>query len=631
MCGIAGVIGKGEQGNELIRVMTDAIIHRGPDDEGHYVDATLALGMRRLSIIDLEGGKQPITSQNENFVIVFNGEIYNYKALRAQLIKRGYKFKTHTDTEVILHLFEDEGALCLGKLRGMFAFAIFDKRKQKLFIARDFFGIKPLYYYVEDGRITAFGSEIKSILTIPGVARMVNDEAVVNYLSFQYNPLKETFFKNIFKLSPGSFLDIDLAQGTFTEKRYAEFSFGTNSQGPTLESGALRSDLGNFSEEKWTQELIAVLDDSVKHHMVSDVPVGSFLSGGIDSGIIAALAQKNLKNRKLSTFTIGFDEVTEAREAEVTARRIGTSHKAITISRKEYFKELPKIVWHFDEPVADPSAAALYFVAREARKKVKVVMSGEGADELFGGYNIYLESYARRRLMIVPKFIREYFLRPLAGSKLSFRGKNFLIRFFSNIEDWYIGNAQIFSHKEIGDLWKGGEGSRLSLAPLYKKVTGRQDSEKMQYIDINTWLPGDILAKADKMTMAHSLELRVPFLDREVQNFARNVPPSLKWKNYTTKYLLRRVADVLLTSEISRRKKLGFPTPVKKWFDASQTELYTRITKNTYIREHFNVSVIEQLIADHMSGRADNARKLYLLLLLALWHDIYIGKTMVIR
>ena len=215
MCGIAGIIGKGEQNKELIRVMTDAIFHRGPDDEGHYVDATLALGMRRLSIIDLEGGKQPITSQNENFVIVFNGEIYNYKALREQLIKRGYKFKTHTDTEVILHLFEEEGSACLGKLRGMFAFAIFDKRKQKLFIARDFFGIKPLYYYVEDGRITAFGSEIKSILTIPGVPRVVNDEAVMNYLSFQYNPLKETFFKNIFKLTPGSFLDIDLAQGTF--------------------------------------------------------------------------------------------------------------------------------------------------------------------------------------------------------------------------------------------------------------------------------------------------------------------------------------------------------------------------------------------------------------------------------
>src|SRR3989344_1474976 len=477
MCGIAGIIGKGEQNKELIRVMTDAIFHRGPDDEGHYVDATLALGMRRLSIIDLEGGKQPITSQNENFVIVFNGEIYNYKALREQLIKRGYKFKTHTDTEVILHLFEEEGSACLGKLRGMFAFAIFDKRKQKLFIARDFFGIKPLYYYVEDGRITAFGSEIKSILTIPGVPRVVNDEAVMNYLSFQYNPLKETFFKNIFKLTPGSFLDIDLAQGTFIEKRYAEFNF---------EATAKENNGTEISEEKWTQELIAVLDDSVKDHMVSDVPVGSFLSGGIDSGIIAALAQKNLKNRKLSTFTIGFDEVTEAREAEVTARRIGTSHKAITISRKEYFRELPKVVWHFDEPVADPSAVALYFLAREARKKVKVVLSGEGADELFGGYNIYLEPFARRKLQYVPKIIRKLIFTLLSKILPNVRGIKFLERSLIKAEDWYIGCTTIFSKKEVENIWNGNAYESMSLAPLYNQVKNSSDSEKMQYIDIHT-------------------------------------------------------------------------------------------------------------------------------------------------
>lgn len=616
MCGIAGIIGKGKKNKKLIGEMTDAIVHRGPDDDGFYVDDMLALGMRRLSIIDLEGGKQPITSEDENFVIVFNGEIYNYRALREQLITKGYQFKTHTDTEVILHLFEEEGNACLGKLRGMFAFAILDKRAQRLFIARDFFGIKPLYYYVEDGHIAAFGSEIKSILANPDVPRVVNDEAVVNYLSFQYDPLKETFFKNIFKLAPGSFLDIDLASGAYTEKRYAEFSFDPLSSDGEGE---------RTSEDVWVKELLVTLDDSVKHHMVSDVPVGSFLSGGIDSGIIAALAQKNLKKRKLSTFTIGFDEVSEAREAEITAEHIGTDHTAITVSRNEYFKELPKIVWHFDEPVADPSAAALYFVAREARKKVKVVMSGEGADELFGGYNIYLEPYARRRLMLVPTIIREKILRPLSVSKYYFRGKNFLIRFFSKLEDWYIGNANIFTQKEIEALWKGEPYARMSLAPLYQKVADREDSEKMQYIDINTWLTGDILAKADKMTMAHSLELRVPFLDREVTAFARHIPSRLKWKHYTTKYLLRRVADTLLTPTIARRKKLGFPTPVAKWFDSSQSILYHRITKNAYIREHFNIPVIEKLITDHTGGLADNSRKLYLLLLLAIWYDIYFG------
>ena len=449
-----------------------------------------------------------------------------------------------------------------------------------------------------------------------------------NYLSFQYNPLKETFFKGIFKIAPGNFLDIDLVSGVFTEQCYAEFSFGENSQGPTLESGALRSDIGNSGEAEYAKELLAVLDDSVKHHMVSDVPVGSFLSGGIDSGIIAALAQKNLGDRKLSTFTIGFDEVSEAREAEVTARHTGTDHKTVTIARDEYFKELPNIVWHFDEPVADPSAAALYFVAREARKSVKVVMSGEGADELFGGYNIYLEPYARRCLAFVPKIIREKILRPLSESNYSFRGKNFLTRFFSHLEDWYIGNANIFSQREVENMWKWKSCARMDLAPLYKKVSNREDSEKMEYIDINTWLPGDILAKADKMTMAHSLELRVPFLDREVSDFARRLPPNLKWKNYTTKYLLRRVADTLLTPTIARRKKLGFPTPIGKWFDASQGGLYRSITENTYIREHFNMLAIQKLIDDHISGHKDNARKLYLFLLLAFWYNIFIGETM---
>ncbi len=616
MCGIAGIIGKGNENGRLARVMTDCIIHRGPDDEGHYSDENMAMGMRRLSIIDLKGGKQPITSQDENFVIVFNGEIYNYKALREDLLARGYIFKTHTDTEVILHLFEAEGNACLTKLRGMFVFSILDKQTQKLFIARDFFGIKPLYYLLDNGAVSAFGSEIKSILALPGVSRVVNDEAVVNYLSFQYNPLKETFFKGIFKLAPGSFLDIDLASGVFKEERYEEFILAS-------ENGV--------SEEARVDELLAVLDDSVKHHMVSDVPVGAFLSGGIDSGIISALAQKNMGERKLSTFTIGFDEVTEAREAEITARHIGTDHTAVTISSEEYFRELPKIVWHFDEPVADPAASALYFIAREARKKVKVVMSGEGADELFGGYNIYLESYARRRLAFIPSIIREKVLRPLAESKLTFRGKNFLIRFFSRLEDWYIGNANIFTPQNIETLWLGKSFTRMSLTPLYERVADRTDSEKMQYIDINTWLVGDILAKADKMTMAHSLELRVPFLDRRVSDFARKLPPELKWKNYTTKYLLRKVADRILTHEIARRKKLGFPTPVGKWFDASQVSLYARITKNKYICEHFNVEIIQNLIDDHIAGRADNARKIYLLLLLALWYDIFIEQSLPIK
>lgn len=622
MCGIAGVIGRGkdsEDNGRLVRAMTDCIVHRGPDDQGYYANDLLALGMRRLSIIDLAGGKQPITSQSGDLVIIFNGEIYNYRALREDLIARGYKFKTHTDTEVVLNLFEAEGSACLTKFRGMFALAIWNKKTQKLFLARDYFGIKPLYYLLEDGQVKAFGSEIKSIFALPHVSRSVNDEAVWNYLSFQYNPLNETFFKGIWKLPPGNFMEIDLETGKYIKRRYWEFSFAPED---------------SKSEEARVRELVSVLEDSVKYHMVADVPVGAFLSGGIDSGIIAALAQKNFNagnGGKISTFTIGFEEVSEARAAAVSAQYIGTNHTATTVSHEEYFRELPKVVWHFDEPVADPSAVALYFLAREARKKVKVVLSGEGADEIFGGYNIYLEAYARRRLALVPRIIREKILRPLALSRYSFRGKNFLVRFFTKIEDRYIGNANVFSRIEVGELWKGKAFTPLDLAPLYGEVKDREDSEKMQYIDISTWLPGDILAKADKMTMAHSLELRVPFLDRDIADFARRLPPKLKWKNYTTKYLLRRAADRILTPEIARRKKLGFPTPVGQWFEAHEQELAERILKNSYIKNHFNMPIIEKMITDHVAGRKDNARKIYALYMLALWHDVFVGETLVVR
>lgn len=622
MCGIAGIIGRTEEvGGTIIRSMTDAIVHRGPDDDGYYVGHMLAMGMRRLSIIDVEGGKQPIASENGNLVIVFNGEIYNYRELRADLAAQGYTFKTHTDTEVILRLFETEGSACLAKLRGMFAFAILNKTKKELFLARDPFGIKPLYYLVENGACRAFASEIKSILEIPGFVRTVNDEAVFNYLSFQYNPLRESFLKGIWKLDPGSFMRVRLETGEFTAGRYAEFLFAKG---------------GAVGAKEATTTLHTVLKDSVRHHMIADVPVGAFLSGGVDSGIIAALAQGERAQAagevgSISTFTVGFAGASEAREARVTAHHIGSDHYEAVISPETYFEELPKIMWHFDEPVADPAAASLYFLAREARKKVKVVLSGEGADELFGGYNIYREPFARRRLNIIPRTIRERILRPLADSSWHFYGVNFLKRFFSGIKYWYIGNAHIFNPNEVAELWRGNPYERMSLAPLYARVTERTESEKMQYIDINTWLVGDILAKADKMTMAHSLELRVPFLDREIANFARALPPVLKWRRGTTKYLLRRVADTLLTPGIARRKKLGFPTPVGRWFTAERIDLYERITKNSYILKHFNISIIERMIADHIARRADYGRKIYLLLSLAIWHEVFIEKSVSLK
>jgi asparagine synthase (glutamine-hydrolysing) len=620
MCGITGVIGKHTPHKDsLIREMNNIISHRGPDDDGFFVDDAVALGMRRLSIIDLAGGKQPIESADGNKLIFFNGEIYNYKELREDLEKE-FSFKTHTDTEVILHLYEKEGEAGILKLRGMFAICIYDKVKEEVLLVRDYFGIKPIYYIKKDKQILGFASEIKSLLAHPEYKKEINDEAVYNYLRFQYNPLEETMFKGIFKLLPGHLMRVDLKNNSFSIKKYYSFAFnedsGMNEAGA---AGALRE----------------TMEDSVAHHMIADVPVGSFLSGGIDSSINATLMQKVLKGtkdlpagRQVSTFTIGFEEVTEGQEAKVTSNFLGTDHSEIKVDSKDYFAELPKIVWHFDEPVADPSAVALYFLAREARKKVKVVLSGEGSDEFFGGYNIYLAPYAYRVGKLVPQFIRKAISPFIYNSDKKFFGKNYIKRCIENIEDWYIGNASIFKEKELKNLWTGEKQNFFSLREIYEEVKNQSDSTKMQYVDMNTWLPGDILAKADKMTMAHSLELRVPFLDKEVADFARRIPDRLKWKNGQTKYLLREAFKNVLPEETRKRKKLGFPTPIRHWFTEKTTDQYKIILDCPYIKNNLDISKIQKMIDDHVDGKEDNARKIYILLLLGIWHQQFFPENM---
>lgn len=608
MCGIAGIIGKGGD-KALIKKMTEQIIHRGPDEDGFYVDNEVALGMRRLSIIDLKTGGQPIASKNGNKLIFFNGEIYNYKDLREQLVEKGYEFKTKTDTEVVLHLYEDEGEKMLLKLRGMFSFCIYDCENRLLFLARDYFGIKPLYYFKKEGRILAFASEIKSLLCHPEYKKEVNDEAIFNYLSFQYNPMAETAFKNIYKLPPAHFLKIDLKNNNIEVKRYWAFRFNQDE---------------GMEEGRAARELLEKLKDSVKHHMVSDVPVGAFLSGGIDSGTIATLMQTISGAKKISTFTIGFKNFGEGEEAKITSDYLKTDHNEIKVSAYDYFKALPKIVWHFDEPVADPSAAALYFVAWKASKKVKVVLSGEGADELFGGYNIYLEPFSRRKLSLIPKFLRDIIFRPLYKSDLNFRGKNYLRRFFSELEDWYIGNACVFDKNEIKRLWKGRAFESFSLKPYYDSARSLSDSTKMQFIDINTWLAGDILAKADKMTMANSLELRVPFLDVKIAEFASSLPDRLKFKGRVTKYLLRQAVKNILPEPTRKRRKLGFPTPIHAWLREEQAAgVFGQIRESDYIRKNMDLDYINQIIGEHVSGKKDNSRKIYSLLLLSLWYSIF--------
>ena len=608
MCGIAGIISQSLKDRELvIGDMVAKITHRGPDDNGFFIDSNVGLGMRRLSIIDLSTGKQPIYSADGKLVIFFNGEIYNYKELREELIEKGYIFKTHTDTEVILHMFEAHGENMLSRLRGMFTFCIYNTEKKKIFIARDFFGIKPLYYLKKGGAIIAFSSEIKSFFGIPEFIPIVNDDAVFNYLSFQYNPLTETFFKNVYKLPPGHYMSIDVENGKSEIQRYWSFEFNQKN---------------NLDKKQTTDKIQSVLKDSVKHHMIADVPVGAFLSGGIDSSIITSLMQE-IRAGKVKTFTVGFDILTEGIEAKETSDFLETDHTEIMVGKDEYFKSLEKVVYHFDEPVADPSSIGLYFVAKEAAKHVKVVLSGEGSDEFFGGYNIYLAPFAYRKLSWFPKSIIGMFLK----LPFEFFGKNYLRRVSSNLEDWYIGNASIFSKSEVKSLWKSDiSRTVLDIRYFYQKVSNLSDSTKMQYIDINTWLVGDILAKADKMTMAHSLELRVPFLDIEVAKLAETLPDHFKWHGGVTKYLLREAFKKIIPESTRNRKKLGFPTPIRDWFSKDSQDLYDLILKNDYIVSYLNIDYIKKIINDHLSKKNDNSRKIYSLLMLALWYNVFIKK-----
>jgi asparagine synthase (glutamine-hydrolysing) len=612
MCGIAGVVSpKIDDKEAIIGKMVAKITHRGPDDDGFYVDKNIAMGMRRLAIIDLETGRQPIATEDGKLVIVFNGEIYNYKQLKEELLQKGHKFKTTSDTEVILKMYEEYGEKMLPKLRGMFVFSIYNTETKEVFIARDFFGIKPLYYLIQDEKVVAYSSEVKSFETFPGFKAEVNHTAVVNFLSYQYNPLVETLFKNVYKLPPAHYLKINVITGVVDISKYWNMEFHPNSSIP---------------EEEAKRDIHDIVKDSVAHHMIADVPVGAFLSGGLDSSIITTLMQEIRGESKIKTFTVGFNTLTEGKEAEETASFLGTDHTELNIGPEEYFSVLPKVVYHFDEPIADPSAVGLYFVAEEASKHVKVVLSGEGSDELFGGYNIYLTPLESQKLAWIPKSILSIF----TNLPFEYYGKNYLKRVSMKLEDWYIGqkyfNGSIFTREEISQLWKAPSEKYMSLSPLYKSAKKLSDSTKMQYVDINTWLVGDILAKADKMTMANSLELRVPFLDTEVAKMAGKLPDKYKWNGGVSKYLLREAFKNIIPETTRNRRKLGFPTPIKDWFTADRKEVYRTILENEYIDSHMDIEYIKDIIEDHVHNKADNSRKIYILLVLALWYDVFISK-----
>ena len=605
MCGFVGFCDDSKNKKKIIRDMADIIKHRGPDSDGYYVDNNIALGFRRLSIIDLDKGSQPIFNEDKDKVIVFNGEIYNYKEIREELKSKGHKFSTNTDTEVILHGYEEYKEDILNKLRGMFAFVIYDIKEKSLFGARDFYGIKPFYYYYDNENFL-FGSEIKSFLGSPNFKKELNKDMLSQYLTFQCSIGEDTFFKNTYKLLPGHYFiykDKELEV-----KKYYEVKLEPND---------------DKSLEEWVSGIREVIDNSVLAHKVSDVEVGSFLSSGVDSSLIAKLSSVD------KTFTVGYDnkKYSEIDYAKEFSDKINVSNVSKKISKEEYFKEFSNVQYYMDEPLADASAVMLYFLSKTASKHVKVCLSGEGADEIFGGYNIYHEPYSVSWYNKIPYFIRKC-IGILVYPFRNYTGFNFLYRRSKKIEDRYIGNAFIFEPndaKKIVNFNYGNKTYKDFTKPYYDKVSDLDVVTKMQYIDFNFWLIYDILLKADKMSMANSLEVRVPYLDRKVIEYASKLPSKYKIVGNETKYAFRKVAKEELADKVADKKKLGFPVPIREWL--KEDDVYQEV-KNIFLESEyfFKPKKIIKLLDDHRTGKRDNSRKIWTIYTFLVWYQEYFIK-----
>lgn len=605
MCGFVGFCDDSKNKKKIIRDMADIIKHRGPDSDGYYVDNNIALGFRRLSIIDLDKGSQPIFNEDKDKVIVFNGEIYNYKEIREELKSKGHKFSTNTDTEVILHGYEEYKEDILNKLRGMFAFVIYDIKEKSLFGARDFYGIKPFYYYYDDDNFL-FGSEIKSFLGSPNFKKELNKDMLSQYLTFQCSIGEDTFFKNTYKLLPGHYFiykDKELEI-----KKYYEVKLEPND---------------DKSLNEWVSGIREVIDNSVLAHKVSDVEVGSFLSSGVDSSLIAKLSSVD------KTFTVGYDnkKYSEIDYAKEFSDKINVSNVSKKISKEEYFKEFSNVQYYMDEPLADASAVMLYFLSKTASKHVKVCLSGEGADEIFGGYNIYHEPYSVSWYNKIPYFIRKC-IGILVYPFRNYTGFNFLYRRSKKIEDRYIGNAFIFEPndaKKIVNFNYGNKTYKDFTKPYYDKVYDLDVVTKMQYIDFNFWLIYDILLKADKMSMANSLEVRVPYLDRKVIEYASKLPSKYKIVGNETKYAFRKVAKEELADKVADKKKLGFPVPIREWL--KEDDVYQEV-KNMFLESEyfFKPKKIIKLLDDHKAGKRDNSRKIWTIYTFLVWYQEYFIK-----
>ena len=610
MCGFVGFTGHVENDERVLKAMMDRIVHRGPDMGGTHIKDGVALGFRRLSILDLtEAGAQPMGNEDGSVFVVFNGEIYNFQELRAELEAAGHTFHCDADTEVLVHGYEEWGEGLVDRLRGMYGFVAHDMRSGKLFGARDIFGIKPFYYYQTADGDLLFGSEIKSFLEHPGFEKAVNKKALRPYLTMQFPATDETFFAGVYKLPAAHCFTFDIAAARMDVRRYWDADF---------------SDDNSKTFDEYVEECDRVVHESVAAHRIADVKVGSFLSGGVDSSYIAACLMPD------KTFSVGFDykDFNETNYAKELSDKLGIENYRKMVTADEFFEVLPQIQYHMDEPQSNLSSVPLWFLAQLAAEQVTVVLSGEGADELFAGYAYYedVPSLARFK-RVVPRGIRRALGRFVAD-KPYFKGRNFLLKAAEMPEKWFTGQAFVYRPDEIDDIvrpeYAGGPDAFELCAPVYDRVQDFCDLSKRQYLDMNMWLPGDILLKADKMCMAHSLELRVPFLDKKVMEFAQHIPARFRVNENGNKQVVRHAANRVLPDEWATRPKKGFPVPLKFWLREQKYYDYVKeYFTAPWAEEFFDTSKLMQMLDDHFEGRALNQRKIYTALTFLIWYKRY--------
>ena len=612
MCGFVGFTGEIVDRNKVLKNMADRIVHRGPDMDGYHVagegSSAIALGFRRLSIIDLsESAGQPMFNEDRSVVCVFNGEIYNFVDLRDELIAKGHVFKTRCDTEVLVHGFEEWGESLASRLRGMFAFVIWDEKTRSLYGARDYFGIKPFYYSILGDGALLFGSEIKSFLEHPGFRREVNPEALRPYLTLQYSATEETFFKGTYKLPAAHYFTF--RDGKLKTTRFWDADFTKKSA---------------LSFDEMRDEIDAVVRESVAAHRIADVPVGSFLSGGVDSSYITACLMPR------DTFSVGFGDgkkFNESGDAQALSKLLGVENFTNILDPGECFDTFAKIQYHMDEPQSNPSSVPLWFLAKLAREHVTVVLSGEGADEIYAGYEWYDENAAMRKYKKLPAFARRG-AAALAKRMPYFKGHDFILKGTGRPEDWFLGQALVYTPKEalsvLAPKYRVGPSPFELAEPIYDRAKGLSELEKKQYLDLNMWLPGDILLKADKMSMAHSIELRVPYLDRKVMEHAGTIRPEYKITPENTKYVFRKAANKTLPDEWADRTKKGFPVPIRMWL---AEEPYCSVVRERFTSdaagEYFDRGELTRLLDEHRAGKANNGRRIWTAFTFLTWHKVF--------